>query len=66
MIRSKSITAEKQGYTILYVKEIPDEAPDYEALLKDIRENIYLGETDEGIKQESVLTIANDDCCRIA
>ncbi len=42
MIRSKSITAAKTGYTILYVTEIEDTMPDYKAILKTIEENINI------------------------
>jgi Holliday junction resolvase RusA-like endonuclease len=49
MLRSKTITSEKQGYTIFYAQEISDEEPDYHGMLETIREHIYIdkGETHE-------------------
>ena len=42
MLRSKTITIEKEGYTVFYAEEIPDAAPDYLKMLKTIEEQIYI------------------------
>jgi Holliday junction resolvase RusA-like endonuclease len=47
ILRSKTITSEKEGYTIFYAQEINDAGPDYHGILEAIREHIYInkGET---------------------
>jgi Holliday junction resolvase RusA-like endonuclease len=44
MLRSKSWTMFEEGATILFFKEIPYTTPDYDSLLTDIEENIYIPE----------------------
>jgi Holliday junction resolvase RusA-like endonuclease len=47
MLRSKTITADKEGYTIFYAQEINDDEPDYHGILQAIREHIYIHKGDE-------------------
>ena len=42
MLRSKTITSSKEGYTIFYAQEIADDKPDYQAILETIKEHIYI------------------------
>lgn len=46
LLRSKSITADKEGMTTIFVKEIPNAKPDYAELLKDIAEHITIEGSD--------------------
>lgn len=50
ILRSKTLTSDKQGYTIFYAQELNDEETDYHGLLETIREHIYIhkGEDDVG------------------
>ncbi len=41
-LRSKSITSDREGSTIVFVRELPEGKPDYLQLLNDIKENISL------------------------
>ena len=50
ILRSKTVTAEKEGYTIFYAQEIDDAQPDYEELLLAIREHIYIHKGDEHVR----------------
>lgn len=50
LVRSKSITAERKGQTVLYVRELTEEKPDYELIISDILEHIKLGEQDATAK----------------
>lgn len=49
ILRSKTITSDKEGYTVFSAQEINDEEPDYNELLRTIREHIYIhkGEQNE-------------------
>jgi hypothetical protein len=50
LLRSKSLTDEKIGCTEIFVRELENTIPDYEQIITDIKENIYLGDygtTDE-------------------
>ena len=47
ILRSKTITSEKQGYTIFYAEEIGIDEPNYDELLLSIRENIYIKKGEE-------------------
>lgn|ERR1700722_13423297 len=47
MLRSKTLTNEKKGYTIFYAQEINDEASDYHGILQAIREHIYIHKGDD-------------------
>lgn len=47
ILRSKTVTAEKEGYTIFYAQEIDQAQPDYDELLLAIREHIYINKGDE-------------------
>ena len=42
LLRSKTYTADKEGSTILFVKELPNDVPDYAALFADLGEHINL------------------------
>lgn len=42
LLRSKSLCDAKEGETIIYVKELANEAPDYERIVSDILENIKI------------------------
>lgn len=46
LLRSKSITSEKVGETILVVKELSDGKPDYETILDTIKEHIRFDDDD--------------------
>ena len=46
LLRSKSITSEKVGETILIVKELSDGKPDYETILDTIKEHIRFDDDD--------------------
>lgn len=50
LVRSKSITAAKKGRTVLCVRELTEEKPDYELIISDILEHIKLGEQDATAK----------------
>lgn len=41
MLCSKTITSDKVGSTILFIRELNNEPMDYEQLIEDIRENTY-------------------------
>lgn len=43
LLRSKSISSNKEGETILFVRELENELPNYEMILSDIKENINIG-----------------------
>lgn len=47
ILRSKTTTNEKKGYTIFYAQEISDSQPDYEGILQAIREHIYIYKGEE-------------------
>lgn len=47
ILRSKSITSNKSGYTIFYAQEIDDQEPKYNELIQAIKENIYIGDNNE-------------------
>ncbi len=47
LVRSKSETSAKEGSTTIFIKEIPDNYPDYEQLIADIIEHIKIGKEDE-------------------
>ena len=47
ILRSKTITADKEGYTIFYAQELNNEEPDYHGILQAIREHIYIHKGDE-------------------
>lgn len=47
ILRSKTVTAEKEGYTIFYAQEIDHAQPNYDELLLAIREHIYINKGDE-------------------
>jgi Holliday junction resolvase RusA-like endonuclease len=42
LLRSKSLTFAKEGETVLYVKELDDVKPDYEAIIEDIKKHIEI------------------------
>lgn len=42
LVRSKSLTDEKHGETIIYVRQLEEEVPNYELILSDIKENIKI------------------------
>ncbi len=42
LLRSKTVTAKKEGETILFVREIPNEIPNYSSILSDIMEHIEI------------------------
>ena len=44
LLRSKSITHEKEGKTIIYIEELSNSKPDYDAILKSIAQHIHIGE----------------------
>lgn len=44
LLRSKTITDAKEGETIIFVREINDEIPDYNQILSDIMQHIRIGE----------------------
>jgi Holliday junction resolvase RusA-like endonuclease len=61
LLRSKSITSARNGFTIFYAKEINNEPPDYEGLLETIRENIYINQGEQNESTERPLfSVAND------
>ncbi len=52
MLRSKTITSEKKGYTVFYAQELNDEAPDYHGILQAIREHIYIHKGEDDASDE--------------
>jgi Holliday junction resolvase RusA-like endonuclease len=42
LLRSKSLTKAREGETVLFVRELDSEAPDYDAILTDICNNLHL------------------------
>lgn len=48
LVRSKSVTSARQGQTVLYVRELPQDKPDYELIISDILEHIKLEEQTNG------------------
>lgn len=42
MLRSKTVTSEKEGYAIFYAQEITNSKTDYEQILEAINEHIYI------------------------
>ena len=47
ILRSKTLTSDKEGYTVFSAQEINDEEPDYNELLRIIREHIYIHKGEE-------------------
>ena len=48
LLRSKSITNAKEGETIIFVRELANTQPNYDAILADITEHISLGDAYNG------------------
>jgi Holliday junction resolvase RusA-like endonuclease len=44
LVRSKSITAERKGQTVLYVRELDEGKPNYDKIISDIIDHIKLEE----------------------
>lgn len=44
LVRSKSITIQKQGDTTIFARELPDTAPDYDVMISDILTHLKIGE----------------------
>jgi hypothetical protein len=39
-LRSKSFTKEREGKTTIFVRALPEAAPDYDMIMKDIADHI--------------------------
>lgn len=52
MLRSKTITSEKEGYTIFYAQELNDQEPNYHGIIEAIREHIYIHKGEENESTE--------------
>ena len=50
MLRSKTTTSEKEGFTIFYAQELEDDEPDYHGILQAIREHIYIHKGDDDVE----------------
>lgn len=57
LFRSKSITSAKVGETVLFVRELEDKEPDYELILNDIYEHIYLEESHASIERKDAANV---------
>jgi hypothetical protein len=44
LVRSKSITSDKEGSTTVFAKEIPPQIPSYDEIVADIIDNIQIEE----------------------
>ena len=47
ILRSKTITSDKEGYVVFYAQEIANTPPDYHGILQAIREHIYIHKGEE-------------------
>lgn len=53
LIRSKTYTKEKEGSTIIFVKEIAEDIPNYAEIIADIVEHIKIEGTDDNAGQST-------------
>lgn len=63
LLRSKTITSDKQGYSIFYAQELENGEPNYNEILLAIREHIYIhkGDDYEEFEPRKFPTIGDDD-----
>lgn len=61
MLRSKTLTSDKEGCTVLYVQELADGAPDYQQILYAIQEQIYIYKGNENGDDQGTLFRSRDD-----
>ena len=54
LLRTKTITAATTGEYIVYVAEMKNEAPDYEWILQEIKENIRIEDAIKPVEDETI------------